>query len=147
MPRIVAASSSSFVLTRPRLSSGTSVGSLMDPRPPLDAQMSTTRAPASARRASVPPHASDSSSGCAKIARTVRPASVASVPATLASSKGVIQLFVFRDHPLDTEARDGMLANAASTEGHRTWEVGHHSIETVRDDAGDTVVYDFTNRS
>ena len=42
-------------------------GSLTDRASPCDAHITTTRQPASASRASVPPHASDSSSGCAKM--------------------------------------------------------------------------------
>ena len=80
-----AASRSSCGADAPESPSRAGRRSLTDPRSPRDAHSSTTRAPASASRASVPPQASDSSSGWAKTARMVRPGKRASYHAAATS--------------------------------------------------------------
>src|SRR5258708_31782842 len=112
IPRIAAASRSSRVRTAARSPSASSAGSLTDPDSPRDPHIRTTRTPASDSRASVPPHASDSSSGWAKIARTVLRAT--------SGTMGLHQLFVnadiLVDHPLDAEPRDGAIVHALAIE-------------------------------
>src|SRR5262245_29954071 len=111
MPRIAAAASSSRVRTPPRSPSATSDGSLTDPDSPSDPQMRMTRTPASARRASVPPHASDSSSGWARTTRTVLGAS-----GTLRLHDAPVDVHVALDHALHSEARHRALADAPAIE-------------------------------
>src|SRR5215467_11060212 len=112
MPSTAAASRSSRVRTWPRSPSGTSVGSLIDPDSPREAHITTTRAPASASRASVPPQASDSSSGCAKIARIARPAKSTDSGMRPPFDDVLVHGHVLVDHALDAEPFDGALANA-----------------------------------
>src|SRR5712671_634707 len=129
-PSTAAASRSSRARTWPRSPSGTSVGSLIDPASPREAQSRTTRAPASASRASVPPHASDSSSGCAKTPRTVLPASER-LSATMGLHDAAVDADVFVDHARDAEARDGALADAPAIESEHAPEVVRHVLEVV----------------
>src|SRR6185503_20051243 len=112
---MAAASTSSRARTPPRLSpSGTRDGSQTDPASPRDAHTTMTRAPASARRANVPPHASDSSSGCAKMPRMVRPASGSSPDRAVRSASGTGSLHETRIHG------DVLLDHAGGAEpGHR----------------------------
>src|SRR5690349_18671490 len=105
MPSTLAASCSSQARTLARSDPATSAGSPTVPFSPRDAQSRTTRAPASARRASVPPHASDSSSGCAKIARIVRPEKSGS------ADDALIDRDVLVHHALDTEPLDRALVD------------------------------------
>ena len=125
----------------------TSAGSLTDPRSPREAHSSTTRAPASASRASVPPHASDSSSGCAKTARTVRPTTPSDQlsSATVRLDDLLVDRHVLVDHALDAEARDGALADAPAIEREHARQAGRHLVEVVEDDAGDAVVDDLAD--
>src|SRR5206468_10813065 len=99
---------------RPRSPSGRSAGSPTAPFLPRGAHSTATPAPASERRASVPPHASDSSSGWAKTARTSWPASSFSDMAGLRNI--VIDALVLPDHPIDAKPRDGALADAEAIE-------------------------------
>src|SRR5439155_25316972 len=113
-----AASRNSRVRTAPRSPFDASAGSPVEPASPRDAQKTTTRAPASEARARVPPHASDSSSGCAKTPRMVRPARLAEArSARLSSGAGTTGLehmtvyrFVFGGHAFKSETREGLLA-------------------------------------
>src|SRR5436190_15363480 len=151
-PRMAAAWCSSRVRTAPRLPSGTSAGSDTDPASPRDAHSRTTRAPASVRRASVPPQASDSSSGCANTARTVRPSSRGSAALSGRSSTGATQdAAIDRDilvnHPIDAEARDGALADAPPVEIEHAREIVHHVLEVREHDTGDAVVDDLAHRA
>src|SRR5947208_5573225 len=145
MPSTAAASASSRVRTPARSPSGTSAGSLIDPDSPRDPQRSTTRAPASASRASVPPHASDSSSGCAKTARTVRPASGRSTTMLLHDTK--IDRDVLFDHAGRAEPRDGPLADAPTIQIEQTRQLVHHLLEVGEHHPGHAVVDYFTNRA
>src|SRR3954464_920943 len=109
-PSTAAASRSSRTRTSPRLPSGTSAGSLQDPASPCDAQTTTTRQPASARRASVPPQASDSSSGWAKMPSTVRPARGSALASgTMGLHDPVVDGDVLVDHPAGPEPGDGLV--------------------------------------
>src|SRR5688572_15032178 len=131
MPRMAAASCNSRVRTLARSPSGTSAGSLIDPRSPRDAQSSTILAPASASRASVPPHDSDSSSGWANTARIVRPS----------SPVGTMRLedtFVYRqipiNHPRDAEPRHRPLADAAAIEIEHPRQLVDHLFQILEHD-------------
>src|SRR5919197_4631397 len=145
MPSTAAASASSRVRTRARSPSGTSEGSLIDPASPREAHSRTVRAPASASRASVPPQASDSSSGCAKTASTVRPASGRST--TMLLHDALIDRDVLINHPRGAEARDRAFAHAAAIQIEDARQLVHHLLEVVEDDAGLAVVDYFTNRA
>src|SRR5438132_4708756 len=136
--------------TRPRSPSGTRDGSQIDPRSPRVAQSSTTFAPASAARASVPPHASDSSSGCAKTPRIVRPASwpggsgfrrtFASSLRTRLTRRGdepAVDGDVFVDHALDSEACHGAIANPAAVEIEHARQLVDHVLQVLEHSAGD----------
>src|SRR3954470_24766960 len=112
IPRIAAASRSSRVRTSARSPSASSAGSLTDPDSPRDPHISTTRTPASDSRASVPPHASDSSSGWAKIARTV----LRALSGTMGLHEPGVYGDVLVDHPLDAEACDGAVVHALAIE-------------------------------
>src|SRR4051812_12318609 len=100
------------------------------------------RAPASASRASVPPHASDSSSGWARTTRIVRPEQSAT-PVRLDDL--LVHRHVFVDHAFDAEARDGALADAAAIEREDGGEVRDHLVEIVEDPARDAFVDDLTD--
>src|SRR5438477_9106290 len=101
----------------------------MEPASPRDAHSSTTRTPASASRASVPPHASDSSSGWAKTASTVRPAR----PVGSSGTRATVRLHdpfvhgdVFIHHPRDAKPLHRPLVDAPAVEGqHPTELIGH----------------------
>src|SRR5262245_36333203 len=148
MPRTAAASCSSRVRTPARSPSGTSAGSLTEPRSPRDAHISTTRAPASERRASVPPQASDSSSGCAKTARTVRPSRWRSaLRFTAGLHETIVDRDVFLDHAPGAEACHRALVDALAIEIEHTSEVVDHLLEILEDDAGDPVVDHFPYRA
>src|SRR5256885_3066600 len=144
MPRTAAASPSSRARTPPRSPSGTSAGSLIDPASPRDAQSRITRTPASASRASVPPHASDSSSGWANTASTVRPASCRSdrspdpfaLSATVRLHDAGVDASVFVDHSRGAESLDGALADAAPIEIEDARPVAGHLLEIVEDHPG-----------
>src|SRR5712692_9355822 len=147
MPRTAAASRSSRARTRPRSPSGTSAGSLIEPASPRDAHSSTTRTPASASRASVPPQASDSSSGWANTASTVRPASCRSdrspdpfaLSATARLHDAGVDLNVFVDHSRGAESLDGALADAAAVEIEDARQVVGQLLEIVEDHPGDSL--------
>src|SRR5450759_2982189 len=141
-PSTAAASRSSRVRTSPRSPSGTSEGSLIEPASPREAHSTMTRAPASARRASVPPHASDSSSGCAKIPRTVRPARGRASSATMRLHDPTVDGDVFIDHASGAEARDGALAHAPAIEVEDARQLVDHLLEVLEDQAGDAFVHD-----
>src|SRR6202163_1054878 len=139
MPSTLAASRSSCSRTRPRSPSGTSAGSLMDPPSPRDAQSRTTLAPASARRASVPPHASDSSSGCANTASTVRPvrSSVSSVmPATMHLHDALVHGHVLVNHALHAEACRRPGADQAAIETEYARQLVDHLLEITEHEPG-----------
>src|SRR5256885_3975828 len=140
MPRIAAASCSSRVRTLARSSPAIIVPSLTDPFSPRDAHSSTTRAPASARRAIVPPHASDSSSGCARTTRIVR-------PEKSGRDDALIHRFVFVDHALDAEACDGLFANAPAIERKHGCEVRGHRVEVFEDHARHAFVNHLAHRA
>src|SRR3954451_1500597 len=153
MPRMAAASRSSRVRTTPRSPSGTSAASLIDPASPRDAHIRITRTPASASRASVPPHASDSSSGCAKTARTVRPASAASdrpaagtaLSATMLFHDALVDADVLVDHPRDAEALDCAIAHAAAIQIEDARKLVRHLLQVVEDHAGHPLVHDLAH--
>src|SRR5215831_14953935 len=146
-PRMAAASTSSRSRTPPRSPSGTSAGSLIDPASPRDAHSRTTRAPASAKRAIVPPHASDSSSGCANTQSTVRPASDGSdrsaagfaLTATAALDEAGVDSDVFVDHARDAEALDGAFANAPAIEVEDARQLVRHLFEIIEDHSRDSL--------
>src|SRR5258707_6676602 len=110
MQSTAGAARSSLTRTAPRSPRETSAGSLIEPDSPRDAHMSTMRAPASAARASVPPQASDSSSGCAKTARIVRPASESAV-GTMRLDHTAVDGLVLLGHPFRAETRERLLAH------------------------------------
>src|SRR5712671_1543032 len=138
MPSTSASSCNSWTRTRPRSLVATSDGSLIDPRSPRDAQSRTMRAPASARRASVPPQASDSSSGWARTTRIVR-------PEKSGSDETLINRFVLGDHPLDAEPRDRAFADRAAIQREHGCQVSDHAVEAVEDHAGDAFVDDLAD--
>src|SRR5881397_3969009 len=144
-PSTAAASRSSLVRTRPRSPSGTRAASLIDPRSPRVAHSSTMLAPASAARASVPPQASDSSSGCAKTARIVRPASGRST--TMLLHDALIDRDVLVDHAGRAEPRDGPVPDAPTIQIEHTRQLVHHLLEVGEHDPGHAVVDYFTNRA
>src|SRR5262249_45905240 len=149
-PSTAAASRSSRARTPPRSPSGTSAGSLTDPASPCVAHSSTTRAPAWASRASVPPQASDSSSGCGKTPRTVRPASgrrSALASGTMTLHQPRVHLDVAVDHPLDAEASDGALADAMTIEIEHPRQLVGHLFEVLEDHPGHPMVDDFAHRA
>src|SRR5581483_7059752 len=141
IPSTLAAAASSRVRTAPRSSPSTRVGSLTDPDSPRDPQMRTTRAPASASRASVPPQASDSSSGCANTASTVRPEK----SATASLDDVAIDVRVLLDHAGDAEPRDGVLAHAAAIEIENARQLVGHLLQIVEHEPGHPVVDDFAH--
>src|SRR5882672_9564886 len=143
-PRTAAASRSSRARTTPRSPSGTSAGSLIEPASPRDAHTTTTRAPASTRRANVPPHASDSSSGCAKIASTVRPARRRALVTTGLHEPGVNR-DVLVHHAGCSETGDRALADAAAIEIEKAWQVVGHLLEVVENHPGYALVDDFAD--
>src|SRR3954469_22012573 len=146
-PSTAAASRSSRTRTCPRSPSGTSAGSLIDPASPCDAQTITTRQPASERRASVPPQASDSSSGWAKMASTVRPArgSAALASGTMGLHDPGVDGDVLVHHPLGTEPGNGLLVHAAAIEVEHAGQSVSHLLEIVEDEAGDPLVDHFSD--
>src|SRR5207344_515596 len=130
-PRTAQASLSSLTRTRPRSPSGTSAGSLHDPASPCDAHTITTRQPASARRASVPPQASDSSSGWAKMPSTVRPASGSAAlgSGTMGLHDPVVDGDVLVDHAPGAEPRDRALVHPAAIEVEHARQSADHFLE------------------
>src|SRR5688500_17511025 len=164
MPRMAAASCNSRVRTLARSPSGTSAGSLIDPRSPRDAQSSTILAPASARRASVPPHDSDSSSGWANTARIVRPpsnedsqidclmfwSSVSGEPSLPLGTMRLEDTFVYRqipiNHPRDAEPRHRPLADAAAIEIEHPRQLVDHLFQILEHDPRHAVVDDLAHR-
>src|SRR5262245_35197052 len=143
MPRTAAASASSRVRTLPRSPSGTSDGSLIDPRSPRDAHINTTRTPASVSRASVPPHSSDSSSGCAKTASTV----LLPLFVTVRSGQPAVDGDVFVDHARRAEPRDGALAHAPAVEIEHARKSVDQFLEVVEHFAGHAFIDDFAHRA
>src|SRR5262249_50524865 len=142
-PRTAAAALSSRARTRPRSPSGTSAGSLIDPASPRDAHSRITRTPASDSRAIVPPHASDSSSGCANTQSTVRPASGRSVSefvstATAGSDDVRVDVDVFVDHACGAETLDRARAHAAAGQGGHARQIVGHLFEIVEDHPPDS---------
>src|SRR5580765_6243324 len=144
-PRIRAASRSSRVRALARSSPATREPSLQEPRSPREAQITTTRAPASERRASVPPQASDSSSGWAKTARTVRPEKSGASGMRPSSDDALIDLEVPVDHAFHAESRDGSLADAPAIQTEYSRKPVGHLIEIAEDHAGDRVVHHFSH--
>src|SRR5882762_5419485 len=165
MPSTAAASCNSRVRTPARSPSGTSAGSLTDPRSPREAHINTTRAPASDRRASVPPHASDSSSGCAKMARTVRPAKDRSAKAfppslgceaselrragalrsTMRLHEFPVHVDVLVYHACDAEARHSAVVDPLPVEIEHAAQIVHHLLEVLEHQARDAVVHHFAD--
>src|SRR5439155_5250026 len=145
MPSTRAASCSSSVRTRARLPSGTSAGSLTDPFSPREAHINTTRAPASDSRASVPPQASDSSSGCAKTASTVRPASERESSATMRLHESTVHVDVLVHHACGAEPRHGAIVHARAIEIEHTLQLVHHLLQVFEHDAGDAIVDDLAD--
>src|SRR5438270_9568175 len=123
MPRTRAGSRSSCARTLGRSAAATSAGSLRAPFSPRDAQRRTTRAPASASRASVPPHAIDSSSGWANTARMVRPEK--------SGNDALVDGEIFVYHPLDPEPFHRAFANAAPIERKRLRQILDHLTQVV----------------
>src|ERR1043166_2766605 len=138
-PRIFAASCSSLARTLPRSAFATSAGSLTAPFSPREAQIRMTRAPASERRAMVPPHASDSSSGCAKTTRMVRPEK-SGAPDDAFKDRDVPV-----DHPLDAEPRDRAVSHPPAVESEDRFQAGSHLVERVEGHARDALVDDFAH--
>src|SRR5215471_13293404 len=141
MPSTLAASYSSRARTAARSWPSSSARSLIDPFSPRDAQISTTRAPASASRASVPPHAIDSSSGCANTTRNVRPAR----SGALGLNDALIDGHVFVDHSTDAEAFHRPFANHTAVECEDPAEILDHLAEIAEDHAGHAVIDDLAN--
>src|SRR5262249_16692889 len=145
-PSTSAASWNSRTRTAPRSPAVTSDGSLIDPRSPRDPHMSTTRTPASAKRANVPPHISDSSSGCANTASTVR---IGALEVALLSAAMVIlddapiDLQVLVDHPRRAEARDRALADAPAIEIEDARQLVRHLLQVLEHDSGHPIVDHF----
>src|SRR3954452_1911897 len=143
IPSVRAASRSSSDRTSPRSRAPRSAVSLTDPHSPRDAQSSTTRAPESTRRASVPPQASDSSSGWAKTARIVRPAppcfSVCA-SSTMALHDPAVHRHVLIGHALGAEAFDGAIPDTPPVERGHAGQPGGHLVEILEHDAGDPIV-------
>src|SRR3954464_15398589 len=147
-PRTAQASLNSLARTRPRSPSGTSAGSLIDPASPCEAQTTTTRQPASARRASVPPHASDSSSGWAKMPITVRPArGFALASGTMGLHEPGVDRDVLVDHASRAETGDRALVDAAPIEIAHARQPERHFFEIVEDQSGDPFVNHLTHRA
>src|SRR5580765_277368 len=142
-PRIRAASRSSRVRVLARSSSATREPSLQEPRSPREPQITTTRAPASERRASVPPQASDSSSGWAKTARIVRPEKSGASGMRPSVDDSLIHGEVLVDHAFHAESRDGLLADAPAIQTEHARKSIGHLIEIAEDHAGDRVVHHF----
>src|SRR5882724_1789156 len=142
-PSSRAATPSSRTRTRPR--SGTTDGSLDEPASPLEAQTTTTRAPASAARARVPPQASDSSSGCAKIASTVRPSRHRSGAGTVRLDEPLIDRFVTGHHPLDGELGHGVRVHAPPIEIEDAGKAGYQLIQRAEREAGQTFIDDLSD--
>src|SRR5581483_8834120 len=147
MTSTAAASRSSRVRTVARSSDDTSARSLIDPDSPRDPHSSTTRTPASARRASVPPQASDSSSGCAKTTSTVRPSKPGGLAATMTLHDAPVHADVAVDHPRRPEPLDRPLAHAPAVEGEHARQLVRHVLEIVEHDAGHAVVDDLADRA
>src|SRR6266851_7425834 len=131
MPSTAAASRSSRARTTPRLPSGTSAGSLIEPASPCDAHSRITLAPASASRASVPPQASDSSSGCAKMPSTVRPARERRLSATVGLHDPGVDGDILVDHACRAETGDGAIAHATAIEIEDARQVVGHLLEAL----------------
>src|SRR5262245_40009277 len=147
-PSVAAASWSSRARTRPRSAFWT--GLLNPPSSPCDAHRSTTRTPASDSRASVPPQASDSSSGWAKMARTVRP--LRTDP--LAGDRSMMRLHellvrghVLVHHAVRPEASSGVFANSPAVEVEHAAQPVGHLLQILEDHSRDPVVNDFANRA
>src|SRR4051812_40342913 len=136
MPRIRAAACSSRERMQGRSPSDRSARSLTAPFSPREAHSSTTRAPPSARRASVPPHAMDSSSGWAKTARMVRPAKSGASGLEDALIDGDVLTY----HSIDTEPRHRAFADAPAIKTERTRQVFHHLAKIAEDEARHPVV-------
>src|SRR5581483_11674278 len=147
-PRTAAASLSSCERTAPRSLPSRSDGSATDPRSPREAHRSTTRAPPSASRASVPPQASDSSSGWAKTARTVRPASDrpgSAAAGTMGLHDSAVDGDVLADHARDAEPLDGAIAHPAAVERQHARQVRGHLLQIAEHDPGHAVVDEFAH--
>src|SRR6185503_15193027 len=138
-PRTAAASRSSRARTPPRSPSGTSAGSLIEPASPRDAHTTMTRAPASERRASVPPHASDSSSGCAKMPSTVRPARGRGL-VTMSLHEPGVNRDVLVDHAGRAEAGDRAIVDAAAIEIEDARQLVGHLLEIGENHPGHAFV-------
>src|SRR5262245_50302167 len=131
-----------------RSPSATSVGSLMKPRSTRDAHTSTVCAPRSANRASVPPHASDSSSGWAKTARIVRPSKLSGSPgvcATVSLHEVAVNGHVFLDHAIAPELGNGALTDARAIDAKHARQTTHHLLQIVEHHAGQAFVHHFAH--
>src|SRR6478752_7623088 len=108
-----------------------------------------TRQPASARRASVPPQASDSSSGWAKMPSTVRPArgSAALASGTMGLHDPVVDGDVLVDHTLGAEPGHRALVHAAAIEIEHARQSVNHLFEVVENQPGDALVHHFADRA
>src|SRR5712691_13559136 len=145
MPSTAAASRSSRARTAPRFPSGTSAGSLIEPASPCDAHSRITLAPASASRASVPPQASDSSSGCAKMPSTVRPARESRLSATVGLRDLGVDGHIIVDHACRAEPGDGALVHATAIEIEDPRQIVGHLLEIVENHSGDAFFDDLSN--
>src|SRR4029079_18087672 len=113
----------------------------MNPRSPRDPHISTTRTPASASRASVPPHVSDSSSGCANTARTV----LGLACGTIGLDDAAVYGDVFVDHASRSEARDGAVPHPATVEVEHARKLVGHLLQVAEHDSGDAVLHNFAD--
>src|SRR5439155_22714494 len=90
-------------------------------------------------RASVPPQASDSSSGCAKTATIVRPSTVLGTTVTL--HQLLVDCDVAVDHPVEAESGDGVLADTPTIEREHARQVVDHPLEILEHDPRNPVVH------
>src|SRR5947209_10858941 len=106
--------------------------------------MRTTRTPASASRASVPPHISDSSSGWANTARTERARASDGVALPSAClmplDDAPVDVDALADHPRRAESGDRALADAPAIEIEDARQLVRHLLEIVVHDPRDAVV-------
>ena len=111
----------------------------------------TTRAPSSASRASVPPHASDSSSGCANTARTVRPERHRSLslpwPRELARGSGDRPLRIRRPSDRRRTARPTRSWTRRRSSANTRSSPATMSSRSRKHDAGHVVVHDLAHRA
>src|SRR4051812_18655737 len=116
---------------------------------PCVAHMMTTRAPESTRRASVPPQASDSSSGCAKTASTTCPSKACAAVATSACAPLIDDapegVDVPVDHRHDAKAPDRFCADVSAIQGQHPREAVHHRVDVAEYAAGHSIVHELAD--